>query len=199
MDLDITSEIRAKCLPGDDEESTVRRACDGDGHALARLYEENFDAIYRYISFQVGDRSDVEDLTSEVFFKMLRGILVYRQERGIPFSAWLYRIARNRLVDYHRRRQKASAARNELVQAAASPEAEAEEGITLASLREAMGRLPESQQRVFALRFGAGLSLADSAAVMGKSTGAVKALQYSALASLRCQLVPPEGTDTKHR
>ena len=77
------------------EESLIRRAQERDLVALSRLYEENFDRIYRYIVLKIGDRTEAEDMTQQVFLNALKSISSYRW-KGMPFSSWLYRIAHNR-------------------------------------------------------------------------------------------------------
>ena len=88
-----------------DEESLVRRAQKHDQEAFAQIYEEYFDRIYRYITLKIGDAVEAEDLTQQVFLNTLRSISSFRW-RGKPFSAWLYRIAHNQVVDYLRKKKK---------------------------------------------------------------------------------------------
>ena len=86
-----------------DEESLIRRAQQRDQMALTQLYEENFDRIYRYIVLKIGDRTEAEDMTQQVFLQALKAISSYRF-KGMPFSSWLYRIAHNQVVDYLRKK-----------------------------------------------------------------------------------------------
>ena len=88
-----------------DEESLVRRAQQRDPAALTQLYEENFDRIYRYIVLKIGDRTEAEDMTQQVFLNALKSISSFKW-KGMPFSAWLYRIAHNQIVDYLRKKSR---------------------------------------------------------------------------------------------
>jgi RNA polymerase sigma-70 factor (ECF subfamily) len=90
------------------EEELVRRAQKRDPEAFNQLYEEHFDRIYRYLVLKIGDRTEAEDLTQQVFLKALESIASYSW-RGVPFSAWLFRIAHNQVVDYFRKMSKRKA------------------------------------------------------------------------------------------
>jgi RNA polymerase sigma-70 factor (ECF subfamily) len=172
-----------------DEKGLVEQAKRGDTQALARLYEEYFDRIYRYIAIRVGSRADAEDLAGQVFLKMLESISSFKW-RGVPFSAWLFRIAHNLAVDHLR--QKAKKGHVVLDESMAiseiDPAALAEIRLGIEQLNIALEQLTKNQKEVMALRFGAGLSTAETARVVGKSEGAVKALQHSALVALRKRL-----------
>lgn len=172
-----------------DERGLVERAKSGDTQALARLYEENFDRVYRYIALRVGNAADAEDLTAKVFIKMLESITSFKW-RGVPFSAWLFRIAHNLAVDHLR--QKAKKGHLVLDESMAvseiDPAAVAEVRLNIEQLNVALEQLTQNQKEVMALRFGAGLSTAEAAKVLGKREGAVKALQHSALMALRKRL-----------
>ena len=89
-----------------DEESLIRRAQQRDQVALTQLYEENFDRIYRYIVLKIGDRTEAEDMTQQVFLNALQSISSYKW-KGMPFTSWLYRIAHNQMVDYLRKKVEA--------------------------------------------------------------------------------------------
>ena len=88
-----------------DEEGLIWRARQRDQEALAQLYEENFDKIYRYVVLKVGNRTEAEDLTQQVFLNALKSISSFKW-KGTPFSAWLFRIAHNQVVDYVRKSKK---------------------------------------------------------------------------------------------
>jgi len=87
------------------EEILVRRAQQRDEEAFTQLYEEHFDKIYRYVALKIGDQMEAEDLTQQVFIKALQSISSFKW-KGIPFSAWLFRIARNQVVDYVRKKKR---------------------------------------------------------------------------------------------
>ena len=168
------------------EESIVRRAQQRDPEALAQLYEEYFDKIYRYIVLKIGNRTEAEDMTQQVFLKAIKSISSFKW-KGVPFSAWLFRIAHNQMVDYVRRRAKHVTVPlvESLVEADGNPELVAEQNLNIERLLSATQQLTGAQREVISLRFPGGLSIAEVAGVMGKSQGAVKALQHSAIVTLR--------------
>ena len=169
-----------------EERSLVERAQRGDAEAFARLYEEHFDKIYRYIVLKVGSKADAEDLTEQVFLKVLESIASFRW-RGVPFSAWLFRIARNLAIDHLRKKGREGYLIEQSIYDF-DPAAVAEKRLTIEQLVIAVEGLTQAQRDVIALRFGAGLSTAETAKVVGKREGAVKALQHSALVALRKRL-----------
>ena len=173
-----------------DEESLVRRAKEHDQTALTQIYEENFDKIYRYIVLKIGDRTEAEDMTQQVFLSAFKCISSFKYTKGTPFSSWLYRIAHNRVVDYLRKKSKRPTVPLEESLASNSssgsdPRREAERNLAIEELASATRHLTKAQQEVISLRFAGELSVAQAAKVMGKSEGAIKALQHSAIVSLR--------------
>ncbi|HEX78804.1 MAG TPA: sigma-70 family RNA polymerase sigma factor [Dehalococcoidia bacterium] len=169
-----------------DEQNLVERAQKYDQEAFAQLYEQHFDKIYRYIALKIGNRADAEDMTQQVFLKSLKSISSYRW-RDIPFSAWLFRIAHNQVVDYLRKktRQHTTSLNNVLAISDSSPQQSAEDRIVAEQLVSASRKLTPAQQEVISLRFASELPIAQVAKIMGKSPGAIKALQHSAIESLR--------------
>jgi RNA polymerase sigma-70 factor (ECF subfamily) len=173
-----------------DEQNLVHRAQQGDkNEALAELYEAYFDNIYRYVMVRIGNRVEAEDITQEVFLKASRSIHSFRW-KGVPFSAWLFRIARNEVIDCLRKKSRQptfSLSDLPVVPASSTgnPHPVAELGLDIEQLRAAIQRLTQAQQEVISLRFSAELSIAEVANLMGKSQGAVKALQHSAILALR--------------
>ncbi len=174
-----------------DEQSLVRRAQQHDEMALTQIYEENFDRIYRYIVLKIGDRTEAEDMTQQVFLNVIKAISSYKWQ-GMPFSSWLYRIAHNQIVDFLRKKSKRPTVPiDETVTAVGDdPERSALGRIEIEEVAVAAKRLTTAQQEVISLRFAAELSVAEVAEVMGKSEGAVKALQHSAIVALRKALSP---------
>jgi len=174
----------------------VTAAQHGDGEAFGELYDRYVDVVYRYIIFRVGDHALAEDLTSETFVRALRRIATYTWQ-GRDFGAWLVTIARNLIADH----LKSSRYRLELPTAdlvdsgaersAPSPEDEVLAGITNAALLDAVKRLGPEQQECIVLRFLQGMSVAETARILGKKDNAVKALQYRAVRALSRQL--PSG------
>jgi len=169
-----------------DEESLIRRAQQRDQVALTQLYEENFDRIYRYIVLKIGDRTEAEDLTQQVFLNALKSVSSYRF-KGMPFSSWLYRIAHNQVVDYLRKKsRRATVALDEsIIAGKEDPEQAAERKLEIEELALAAKKLTAAQQEVISLRFTADMPIAEVAKIMGRSVGAVKALQHSAIVALR--------------
>jgi RNA polymerase sigma-70 factor (ECF subfamily) len=176
-----------------DEVSLIRRAQQHDPVALTQLYEENFDKIYRYIVLKIGDRTEAEDMTQQVFLNALQSISSYKW-KGMPFTSWLYRIAHNQVVDYFRKKSKhVTVPLDESLPIPAAdgdPKYEVERKLEMETIVMATKKLTQAQQEVISLRFASELSIAEVAGVMGKSEGAVKALQHSAIAALRKVLAP---------
>ncbi len=169
-----------------DEESLIRRAQQQDQEAFAQLYEEHFNKIYRYVALRIGDKTEAEDVTQQVFINALRSISSFKW-KGIPFAAWLFRIAHNQVVDYLRKKTKQATVPldESLASSDSNPQLMAEHRLDIEQLLLATKRLTRAQREVIALRFAGELSTAQVAKVMGKSQGAVKALQHSAIVALR--------------
>lgn len=169
-----------------DESRLIQRAKEGDPAAFAEIYDRHRPAIYRYIFFQVSDAAASEDLTGDVFVRLVEKVdnFVYR---GRPLLAWLYTIARNLVTDYHRRagRSPSLPLDEQLVARTASPEETAERSLTQEGLFAAIACLTEGQRQVVLLKFIEGLDNETAAQTLGKSVGAVKSLQHRALAELR--------------
>jgi RNA polymerase sigma-70 factor (ECF subfamily) len=169
-----------------DEQELVKRAQQHNEEAFSELYELYFDKIYRYISLKIGNHIEAEDMTQQVFIKALHSISSYKW-RGLPFSAWLFRIAHNLVVDHFRKqtRQPVSALDDTVMAADDNPEKLVELKLDIEKLAVAVKKLTPAQQEVIALRFSGEFPIAQVAEIMGKSEGAVKALQHSAVVSLR--------------
>lgn len=167
------------------ELTLVQRAQEGEAAAVAELYERHSSTIFRYFLFRAPDRATAEDLTGEVFVKMVEGLPHY-QERGVPIMAWLYRIAHDRLVDYHRRSavRQTEALSDDLESEAPGTEAEALGRAEIQHVLAFMQGLTEDQRTVVQLRFMEDYSLEDCARVLGKTQGAIKAIQHRALRQL---------------
>jgi RNA polymerase sigma-70 factor (ECF subfamily) len=172
----------------DEVQRLVQGAQDGNLGAFSRLYELFFDRVYRYMMARVGNAAEAEDLTQELFLKVMASLGSYRFQ-GPPFAAWLFRIAHNLAVDRARRRKSAgeSVSLDEALSlpAGGSVEEEALRSLEHQAVRGAIERLTELQRQAVLLRFMAGLSLAETASAMGRNENAVKALQHSALRALR--------------
>jgi len=171
------------------ERDLVYRAKQGDNEAFAQLYENNFEKIYRYIILKISNRAEAEDMTQQVFLNSLRSIRSFKW-KGISFSAWLFRIAHNLVVDYYRKgsRVKTSPLNDSLSSDSGNPEQITERKVNIEQLLSAAKELTKAQHEVISLRFAAELPIAEVAKIMGKSEGAIKALQHSAILSLRNKL-----------
>jgi RNA polymerase sigma-70 factor (ECF subfamily) len=164
----------------------VRAAKSGDASAFGELYERYRDAIYRYCLSRTGTAHEAEDLTSDVFVKALQSIDRY-QERGLPFVAFLYRIARNAAID-RSRTLKQPLSVDELVIEPASRqnvEADATLAVDRSILLAALTKLKTEHRDVIVMRFIEGYSALEVAAKLGKTEGAVRTLQHRALERLR--------------
>jgi RNA polymerase sigma-70 factor (ECF subfamily) len=176
-----------------EEVPLLKRAKAYDPEALAELYDRYGPRMYAYIYRRVGDATLAEDLTAELFLRVLRAL---RNERAWSdsFRAWLYRVAHNLVVDHYRRRPPvASQSLNEsLLAPDGDPVAIAEDILVSERLQSAIRGLTQDQQQVLALRFGEGFTAAETARILDKSTGAVEALQHRAIAALRRMLTGEE-------
>lgn len=169
-----------------EEWQLVKNAQKYDENALHQLYERYYPKIYNYAFLQMGDVHAAEDLTSDVMLKMLESIHKYNF-RGLPFGAWVFRIARNRLIDLHRRRKRRGEVDlSETISGTlASPESMAERALERGQMQIALKHLTDEQRQVIVLKFIQGFDNRSVGRIMGRSEGAVKSLQHRALGSLR--------------
>ncbi len=177
-----------------DLEPWIRKAQQYDDQALSALCELFYPDIYSYFYYRVNDPADVQDLTHDVFLRMVEAIRSFDPARG-SFRTWLFGIAHHRLVDYHRRQslRHHQALTDVLANPHDTPATQAEGALTRESLRRALGRLTEDQRQVIILKFIEGLSNAEVAPILGKTEGAINALQYRALQALRQVLGAEDG------
>ncbi|MEV7176443.1 ECF subfamily RNA polymerase sigma factor, BldN family [Kitasatospora sp. NPDC093679] len=173
----------------------VERAQAGESEAFGRLYDQYSDTVYRYIYYRVGSRATAEDLTSETFLRALRRIGTFTWQ-GRDFGAWLVTIARNLVADHFKSsRFRLEVTTGEMLdsnECERSPEESVLESLANAALRDAVRRLNPQQQECVNLRFLQGLSVAETARIMGKNEGAIKTLQYRAVRTL-ARLLPPDA------
>jgi len=159
-----------------------------DREAFGALYTRYVERIYSYVYYRTGNHHDAEDLTSRVFFRALRHIDGYT-DRGVPFSAWLYRIAHNLVANWHRDRGRNQVVALEETVASGSPgeppEAAAESKEEQALLLETIRQLPAERQQVLILKFVDRLSNAEIGVIMDRTEGAIKSLYHRTLLSLR--------------
>lgn len=173
----------------------VERAQAGEADAFGRLYDQYSDTVYRYIYYRVGSKATAEDLTSETFLRALRRISTFTWQ-GRDFGAWLVTIARNLVADHFKSsRFRLEVTTGEMLDAnevERSPEDSVLESLSNAALLDAVRRLNPQQQECVTLRFLQGLSVAETARVMGKNEGAIKTLQYRAVRTL-ARLLPDDA------
>ncbi|MCB5169255.1 sigma-70 family RNA polymerase sigma factor [Streptomyces bambusae] len=173
----------------------VERAQAGEAEAFGRLYDQYSDTVYRYIYYRVGGKATAEDLTSETFLRALRRISTFTWQ-GRDFGAWLVTIARNLVADHFKSsRFRLEVTTGEMLDAnevERSPEESVLESLSNAALLEAVRKLNPQQQECVTLRFLQGLSVAETARVMGKNEGAIKTLQYRAVRTL-ARLLPDDA------
>jgi RNA polymerase sigma-70 factor (ECF subfamily) len=178
------------------ERDAVDRARNGDQQALADLYDWYMPRIYRYALARIGNVAEAEDLTEEVFLKMLGAIADFHW-KDVPFSSWIFRIAHNHIATHFRRSAQrggpTSEISDEMVDMHFDLAGAVEERITLEEVQRATELLPDAQREVIALRFAVGLSISDTAKVLGKREGNIKALQHKAVAKLQKILIPADG------
>ena len=174
-----------------EELDLVQRARQGEQEAFAQLYENHFDKIFRYVVLKIRNQAEAEDMTQQVFIKAYESIGSY-QSQGVPFTAWLFRIAHNQMVDYVRKQSKRQTVPlDESLQIMddCDVEHEVEVKIEMEKVVLATAKLTKAQREVISLRFAGGLSINEAAKTMRKSEGAIKALQHSAILALRKTLV----------
>ena len=174
-----------------EELDLVQRARQGEQEAFAQLYENHFDKIFRYVVLKIRNQAEAEDMAQQVFIKAYESIGSY-QSQGVPFTAWLFRIAHNQMVDYVRKQSKRQTVPlDESLQIMddCDVEHEVETKIEMEKVVLATAKLTKAQREVISLRFAGGLSITEAAKTMRKSEGAIKALQHSAILALRKALV----------
>jgi RNA polymerase sigma-70 factor (ECF subfamily) len=176
-------------------ERLVAEAQRGDAWAFGMIFDHYHESIYRFIASRVHRPSDAEDLTQHVFVKALEALPRY-ESRGIPFGGWLFRLARNAVIDHVRTRHDHAEldAIIEWSHGDAGPDEIAVVRQELDAVGVALATLTDDQREAISLRFFAGLSAREAAEAMGKQEGTVRGLQFRAIAALRRQLViEPDG------
>lgn len=184
------------------ESNAVKLAAAGDAAAFSFLYEQHVKRIYNYIYYRIGSEADAEDLTARVFHRAFGHIDKY-VDRGVPFNAWLYRIAHNLTAnwyrDTHRRREVSLDEHYEIPQQGESPERTLEINQEKELLLRAIRRLPADRQQLLLLKYLEDLSNNQIAQIMGRTEGAIKSLYHRSLISLREEIKRCEGFDETDR
>jgi RNA polymerase sigma-70 factor (ECF subfamily) len=162
-----------------------------DPQALAETHDKYYPAIFKYIAYKVGNQETAEDLTSEVFVRLLDAV----RDRHAPqntLRGWLYSVASHIVADYHRKQYRTQevALMDTIESSVSGPAEQTSKKQTLETLSEALKELTEEQQEVIALRYGYEMPIKDVAEMIGKSEGAVKQLQARAIAALARRMTP---------
>lgn len=188
---------RPKSLKRLNDPELVDLARGGDREAFGELYERYVEKIYNYVYYRTGNHHDAEDLTARVFTRAMHHIENYT-ERGVPFQAWLYRIAHNLVANWHRDRGRRKVIPlDEFIAASLksdAPEGQAEENEERERLQAAIRRLPAERQQLLLLKFVDHLSNAEIGVIMDRTEGAVKSLYHRTLLALRDEL---NGTERR--
>ncbi|RMG89697.1 MAG: sigma-70 family RNA polymerase sigma factor [Chloroflexi bacterium] len=190
-----------KLTAGMDESALIERA-KTDKEAFGELYERYVGRIYNYVYYRTGNADDAEDLTARIFIRAMQHIHNY-EDKGVPFSAWLYRIAHNMVANWHRDRSRRKIiSLDDIAQWHAhedSPEFLAEVLEDKETLLAAIRRLPADRQELLILKFVDRLSNAEIGEIMGRSEGAIKSLYHRTLLSLRDELERQSATPRPKR
>ena len=176
-----------------DDKQLVQQAQQGSREAVGALYAAYHTRVYRFIAYRVGDPAVADDLTAEVFVIMVKRVHEY-EYRGRPFLAWLYAIARNTVNMHYRQQQQrpVESLTEELVDQKPNPADLAHERLDQRRLMAALPQLTPPQREVILLKFIEGLSNGEVAAILNKTEGAIRVLQFRALDALRRALVDIE-------
>ena len=184
-------------------EKLVQSAKKGDALSFGKLYDLFYTKIFRYVAYKVGNREDAEDITAEVFIRMLKSINSFSFQ-GHPFSSWLFRIAKNMVVDHFRKNSRRKTA--PLETAGSIQETESLEidyqldlDIKMSNISKSIKTLTDLQQEVISLRFAGGLSIKETASAVGRKENAVKALQHSAIKKLRLLVDMKNGNNLDNK
>jgi RNA polymerase sigma-70 factor (ECF subfamily) len=170
------------------DKDVLAHASLGDQEAFGVLYEQNVGRIYNYIYYRTGNQNDAEDLTARVFHRAMRHICNY-QDRGLPFSAWLYRIAHNLVANWYRdnsRKKEIPLDESfEVKHRDDHPESALLKNEDQASLMTLIRTLPQDRQQLLILKFVEHLPNAEIGQIMGRTEGAIKSLYHRTLLALR--------------
>jgi RNA polymerase sigma-70 factor, ECF subfamily len=192
----LKARVAAKCEPDYSAERALISAAQRERGRFAELYEANFERVYAYVVRRVRDRDAAQDITADVFHLALKSLPRF-EWRGVPFAAWLYRIASNEIAD----RSKSAAKRraHERVYSFQESDAGSEDGSGIdeaerrGRLFKLVERLPRDQSRVITMRFAEDKSIREIAAALGRSEGSIKQLQFRGLQNLRVRLGDTNG------
>ncbi len=175
-------------MPPLTDDEALSLATQGDKIAFGELYDQYATRIYNYVYYRTGSTQDAEDITSRVFFRAMRHITNYT-DRGVPFSAWLYRIAHNLVANWHRDSSRHQEVELEDGYRASKGEEHPETALLESEEQNALMRLirnlPEERQQLLILKFVEHMSNAEIGQIMDRTEGAIKSLYHRTLLSLR--------------
>lgn len=171
----------------------ITQAQQGEKETLSELYKRFHQPVFRYLYYRVGDQQTAEDLTADVFLRMLRSVKLYRWQ-GAPFESWLFQIARNLAIDHYRRKRTHDTLGDDLPDPQVVDQT-VERRLTSDRLVRALYKLNEPQKDVILLRFINQMPIAQVARVLQRSEDSIKGLQRRALLALRQALTDWEGAD----
>ena len=178
-------------MPASEEKEILARASQGDREAFGALYEQYVERIFNYIYYRTGSVHDAEDLTARVFHRAMHHIQSYI-DRGVPFSAWLYRIAHNLIANWHRDRSRHQEIPLDdaptLHYKGEAPEVALMQDQERDALLKIIRRLPAERQHLLILKFVEHMSNTEIGEIMNRSEGAVKSLYHRTLLALRDEL-----------
>jgi RNA polymerase sigma-70 factor (ECF subfamily) len=174
-----------------EDSELIKIAQEGESDAFGELYQRYAQIVFRFIYANLNNRLDAEDLTEEVFLRAWRSLSKYRQ-KGVPFLAYLFKIARNVLIDFYRRAGRSgghmSIEEKQITDQNPDPSETAILNIEHQEVRQTLTQLREDYRTVLVLRFLSGLTPEETGQVMGRTPGAVRILQHRALSALRSLL-----------
>ena len=166
------------------DERLLITAAQKDPARFAELYEENFERVYAFVARRVHLRADAEDLTAEVFQHAFENLARF-EWRGVPFAAWLYRIAANAVADRWEKMSRENGRPAAEEPSVEFDDSEIEKSERRAQVFRSVANLPEDQRRVIEMRFAEEKSIREISKELGRSTGAIKQLQFRAYQKLR--------------
>jgi RNA polymerase sigma-70 factor, ECF subfamily len=174
-----------KARTNEPDEQRIVETAQKDPSRFAELYERNFERVYAFVASRVYDRDAAQDITAEVFQNALANLGKF-EWRGVPFSAWLFRIAANAILD--RRKRTAREQGKPAPEAEVADAGDQEVVERRAALFRLVSQLPEDQRRVIEMRFAEERSIREIARELGRSEGAIKQLQFRAVQTLRARV-----------
>ena len=171
------------------ENKLVKRAKNGDSKAFGELYDSHISPIYRFVLLKVSDKANAEDITQHVFLNAWQNIHKYESRPGIPFSSWLYRIAKNAVIDHYRTSRDhldiELVSEKSIVALSDESEEKIDNAFQLELVKKSLTHLRDDEQSVVILKFVDGLSTKEVASALEKTQGAIRVIQHRALKKLQ--------------